>query len=182
MVVEPAAGDRLEDNLNPVSRMYYAASTMVCIPTSLDQPVGAAFGAKQASPSSHLRLRKAASAKCAKRLRRRSTWCSKRGLKALNRSKPKLPATPRAGARAKPEVLLHRGRSSDLATVDEGFVVALDFSEVVEIVDHDAEGLLEPPRRQVSHPVDALEPRAVAEMKAGDRVQDRPSGRPALRK
>jgi len=46
MLVEPAAADRLEDNLNPVSRMYYAASTMICIPTSLDQPVGAAFGAQ----------------------------------------------------------------------------------------------------------------------------------------
>ena len=46
MIVEPAARDRLEDNLNPVSRMYYAGSTMICIPTSLDQPVGAAFGAQ----------------------------------------------------------------------------------------------------------------------------------------
>ena len=46
MIVEPAAGDRLEDNLNPVGRMYYAGSTMVCIPTSLDQPVGAALGAQ----------------------------------------------------------------------------------------------------------------------------------------
>jgi len=46
MIVEPAAGDRLEENLNPVSRMFYAASTMICVPTSLDQPVGAAFGAQ----------------------------------------------------------------------------------------------------------------------------------------
>ena len=46
MIVEPAAGDRLEDNLNPVSRMYYAASTMICVPTSLDQPVGSALGAQ----------------------------------------------------------------------------------------------------------------------------------------
>ena len=46
MIVEPAARDRLEDNLNPVSRMYYAGSTMICIPTSLDQPVGAAFEAQ----------------------------------------------------------------------------------------------------------------------------------------
>jgi len=46
MLVEPAAGDRLEDNLNPVSRLFYAASTMICIPTSLDQPVGAALGAQ----------------------------------------------------------------------------------------------------------------------------------------
>jgi len=46
MIVEPAAGDRLEDNLNPVSRLYYAASTLICVPTSLDQPVGAALGAQ----------------------------------------------------------------------------------------------------------------------------------------
>ena len=46
MIVEPAAGDRVEDRLNPVSRLYYAASTMICVPTSLDQPVGAAFGAQ----------------------------------------------------------------------------------------------------------------------------------------
>jgi SAM-dependent methyltransferase len=46
MIVEPAAGDRLEDNFNPVSRLYYAASTMICVPTSLDQPVGAALGAQ----------------------------------------------------------------------------------------------------------------------------------------
>ena len=45
MVVEPMAGDRLEDNLNPIGRLYYAASTMICVPTSLDQPVGAALGA-----------------------------------------------------------------------------------------------------------------------------------------
>ena len=46
MVVEPQAGDRLEDNLNPVGRMSYAASTFVCVPTSLNQPVGAALGAQ----------------------------------------------------------------------------------------------------------------------------------------
>jgi 2-polyprenyl-3-methyl-5-hydroxy-6-metoxy-1,4-benzoquinol methylase len=46
MIVEPTAGDSLEANLNPVSRMCYAASTMICVPTSLDQPVGAALGAQ----------------------------------------------------------------------------------------------------------------------------------------
>ena len=46
MIVEPAAGDKLEDNLNPVSRIFFAASTMICVPTSLDQPVGAALGAQ----------------------------------------------------------------------------------------------------------------------------------------
>ena len=46
MIVEPMAGDRLEDNLTPVGRIYYAASTTVCVPTSLAQEVGAALGAQ----------------------------------------------------------------------------------------------------------------------------------------
>jgi 2-polyprenyl-3-methyl-5-hydroxy-6-metoxy-1,4-benzoquinol methylase len=46
MIVEPMAGDSLEENLNAVGRNYYAGSTMVCVPTSLDQPVGMALGAQ----------------------------------------------------------------------------------------------------------------------------------------
>jgi hypothetical protein len=46
MIVEPMAGDRLEENLNPVGRLYYAGSTMICVPTSLSQEVGAALGAQ----------------------------------------------------------------------------------------------------------------------------------------
>ena len=46
MIVEPMAGDRLEENLNPVGRLYYAASTMICTPASLDQEVGMALGAQ----------------------------------------------------------------------------------------------------------------------------------------
>lgn len=46
MVVEPMAGDTLQQNLNPVSRLYYAASTMICVPTSRSQEVGAALGAQ----------------------------------------------------------------------------------------------------------------------------------------
>jgi len=46
MIIEPIAGDRLEDNLNPVGRIYYAGSTLGCIPTSLAQEVGAALGAQ----------------------------------------------------------------------------------------------------------------------------------------
>jgi SAM-dependent methyltransferase len=49
MLVEPFAGDTLADNLNPVGRIYYAASTLVCTPNSLDQEVGLALGA-QAGP------------------------------------------------------------------------------------------------------------------------------------
>lgn len=51
MLVEPFARDRLEDNLNPVGRLYYSASAMVCTPVALDQRAdGPALGA-QAGPA-----------------------------------------------------------------------------------------------------------------------------------
>jgi SAM-dependent methyltransferase len=46
LLVEPFASDRLQDNLNPVGRLYYAASTMLCTPKSLSQEVGTALGAQ----------------------------------------------------------------------------------------------------------------------------------------
>lgn len=46
MIVEPYAQDDLADNLNPVGRVYYAGSTLACIPTSLSQEVGLALGAQ----------------------------------------------------------------------------------------------------------------------------------------
>jgi SAM-dependent methyltransferase len=44
LLVEPFAGDRIEDNLNPVGRMYYGFSTLVCTPGSLSQPGRAGLG------------------------------------------------------------------------------------------------------------------------------------------
>jgi 2-polyprenyl-3-methyl-5-hydroxy-6-metoxy-1,4-benzoquinol methylase len=47
LICEPIAADRASDNVgSPVSRLYYNASTMICVPTSLDQEVGAALGAQ----------------------------------------------------------------------------------------------------------------------------------------
>jgi SAM-dependent methyltransferase len=46
MIVEPFANDKLEDNLNPIGRVFYGASTMLCTPSSLSQEVGAALGAQ----------------------------------------------------------------------------------------------------------------------------------------
>ena len=46
MIVEPIAGDRPEDNMNPVGRLYYNASTMICVPTSLDQEGTEGLGAQ----------------------------------------------------------------------------------------------------------------------------------------
>jgi hypothetical protein len=47
MIVEPVAADDPAENVsNPVSRLYYNASTMICVPTSLAQEVGEALGAQ----------------------------------------------------------------------------------------------------------------------------------------
>jgi SAM-dependent methyltransferase len=46
MIVEPFANDRVEDNLNPVGRVFYGASTVICTPASLSQEVGLALGAQ----------------------------------------------------------------------------------------------------------------------------------------
>ena len=46
MIVDPYAGDRVEDNLNPVGRAYYAFSTMLCTPNSRSQDGGLALGAQ----------------------------------------------------------------------------------------------------------------------------------------
>ena len=46
MIVEPYAGDRIEDNFNPVGRTYYGFSTLLCVPNSLSQEVGLALGAQ----------------------------------------------------------------------------------------------------------------------------------------
>ena len=46
MIVEPFAHDRVEENLNPVGRIFYSASTLVCTPASLAQEVGLALGAQ----------------------------------------------------------------------------------------------------------------------------------------
>lgn len=66
MLVEPFANDRLEDNFNPVGRLYYAASTMICTPVSQAQEVGLALGAQ----AGEARLRDVAKAAGFTRFRR----------------------------------------------------------------------------------------------------------------
>jgi hypothetical protein len=46
LLVEPYASDRVEDNLNPVGRLYYAGSTFLCVPNGLSQSGGHAMGAQ----------------------------------------------------------------------------------------------------------------------------------------
>jgi ubiquinone/menaquinone biosynthesis C-methylase UbiE len=46
MIVEPAAGDTVESNLNPVGRVYYSFSTFLCVPSAMSQPGGYTLGAQ----------------------------------------------------------------------------------------------------------------------------------------
>jgi ubiquinone/menaquinone biosynthesis C-methylase UbiE len=66
LIVDPYAGDRVEDNLNPVGRAYYAFSTMLCTPNSLSQDGGLALGAQ----AGEARLREVATAGGFTRFRR----------------------------------------------------------------------------------------------------------------
>ena len=53
MIVEPNAGDRVEDNLNPIGRAFYAGSTLICTPCSLSQQAGLALGAQAGEARIH---------------------------------------------------------------------------------------------------------------------------------
>ena len=50
LLVEPFANDNVTDNLNPLGRLFYSVSTLVCTPASLSQEVGAALGAQAGEP------------------------------------------------------------------------------------------------------------------------------------
>ena len=66
MIVEPYAGDRIEENLNPIGRAYYAASTLLCTPCSLSQDGRMGLGAQ----AGEARLRSVVSGAGFKRFRR----------------------------------------------------------------------------------------------------------------
>jgi 2-polyprenyl-3-methyl-5-hydroxy-6-metoxy-1,4-benzoquinol methylase len=66
MIVEPFANDRLADNLNPVGRVFYSASTFICTPASRAQDVGLALGAQ----AGEARLREVVTSGGFKRFRR----------------------------------------------------------------------------------------------------------------
>ncbi len=66
LVVEPFASDDLASNLNPVGRLFYSVSTLVCTPASLSQEVGTALGAQ----AGEARLRDVATAAGFTRFRR----------------------------------------------------------------------------------------------------------------
>jgi SAM-dependent methyltransferase len=66
MIVEPFANDELKDNLNPVGRVYYSFSTLLCTPCSRSQEVGLCLGAQ----SGEKRMREVVNAAGFSRFRR----------------------------------------------------------------------------------------------------------------
>jgi hypothetical protein len=66
MIVEPFAHDSVQENLNPIGRTFYSASTMICTPASKSQEVGLALGTQ----AGEKRLREVVTAGGFKRFRR----------------------------------------------------------------------------------------------------------------
>ncbi len=82
MIVEPFANDQLKDNLNPVGRVYYSFSTLLCTPCSRSQEVGLCLGAQAGESRIREVVRRRASPVSAAPPKRRSTWSTKRGRKS----------------------------------------------------------------------------------------------------
>ena len=89
LVVEPFAGDRIEDNLTPVGRFFYGMSTLVCTPGSLSQAGRAGLGRRRARRACAVCCSKAGSRPSAARRRPRSTSSSR---PAVSRSSRRTPA------------------------------------------------------------------------------------------
>ena len=66
MIVAPFANDQLKDNLNPVGRVYYSFSTLLCTPCSRSQEVGLCLGAQ----AGEMRIREVVTAAGFNRFRR----------------------------------------------------------------------------------------------------------------
>src|SRR5262249_58286493 len=64
----------------------------------------------------------------------------------------------------------HGAGGDHRAVLRIGLVIALDVIEIVEIIHHQTIGLFECPLRRIGEPIEPLEPRAIAEMESGDRV------------
>ena len=78
MIVEPFANDSVEENLNPVGRVFYGASTVICTPASLAQEVGLALGAQAGEAQLTEVIKEGGFATCGGRPKRRSTSSLKR--------------------------------------------------------------------------------------------------------
>ena len=85
MIVEPAAGDTLCDNLNPVGRAYYSFSTLLCCPSSLSQEVGLALGAQAGEERIREVVTTAGSLGSAERAKRPSILSTKCGRELTSR-------------------------------------------------------------------------------------------------
>ena len=83
MIVEPIAANQAKDNINPVGRLYYNASTMICVPTSLDQEVGEGLGAQAGEEKLSEVIRSGGFQRSDGRQKGHSIWYWKRGPERL---------------------------------------------------------------------------------------------------
>ena len=133
MIVEPNAGDRVEENINPVGRAYYGFSTLLCTPASLSQSVGLALGAQAGEARIGEVVEAAASDTSAAPRRLRSTWSSRPARDGVGHPRSRrghgtriVPATSSATAcgcttrstapASRPSSCCRRGRSSTHGT------------------------------------------------------------------
>jgi len=86
MIVEPFAHDDLKDNLNPIGRIYYSASTLLCTPCSRSQEVGLCLGAQAGEARIREVVTAGGSHAFGERLRRPSTSCTSPALNGAARA------------------------------------------------------------------------------------------------
>ena len=77
MIVEPFANDKLQDNLNPIGRVFYAASTLLCTPCSRAQEVGLALGAQSGEARMRDVVMSGGFTRFRRATKRRLTWSTK---------------------------------------------------------------------------------------------------------
>ncbi len=105
LLVEPYANDKLEDNINPVGRLYYGASTVICVAHSMTEEPRTALGAQAGEARLTEVLARPVSPVFGVPRRRRSTWSSRRcpdRLVSRTRSRTLRPAGPAPPARRRP--------------------------------------------------------------------------------
>jgi len=86
MVVEPYAADDTASNLNPIGRMSYSFSTLLCVPNALSQPGGYSLGAQAGEAAIRQVVTDAGFTRFRPAAETRSTWYMRSGRRPLRRA------------------------------------------------------------------------------------------------
>ena len=85
LLVVPAAADNIEDNLNPVGRLYYACSMFLYVPNALSQPGGYALGGQAGEAAIRQVITDAGFTRFRRVAQSRSTWSTRSGRRSFGR-------------------------------------------------------------------------------------------------